>query len=116
MPVDTKTRAALRLQNLKLPPRPRVLELEGEDYVDWSGDAALRIWVVIDENTTDEELSNGQAILDLKRAIHGSLLNKGITLFPHIFLTKPSERQATDKEEWTTARTGDLPNANDREG
>jgi hypothetical protein len=99
MAVDAKTRAALRRKNLKLPPKPRVLAIEAEDYVDWTGDEALRILVVIDENTTDEELRNGKAILQLKRTIHDSLLNQGITLFPYIFLSKPSERLVTDEEE-----------------
>jgi hypothetical protein len=99
MPVDTKVRAALRLKNLALPPKPRVLAIEAEDYVDWTGDEALRIWVVIDENTTDEELLNGEAGLQLKRAIHDSLLAKGITLFPYMRVVKPSERSNPDEEE-----------------
>jgi hypothetical protein len=97
MPVDAKIKAALRLKSLKLPPRPRVRAIEVEDYVDWTGDEALRVWVVIDEDTTDEELSNGQAIIDLKSAIHDRLLSKGITLFPYIFLTKPSEQRAAER-------------------
>jgi hypothetical protein len=99
VPVDTKVRAALSLKRLKLPPKPRVLAIEAEDYVDWTGDEALRVWVVIDENTTDEELQNGRAIIQLKSAIHDSLLKNGITLFPYITLTKPSERLAADEEE-----------------
>jgi hypothetical protein len=99
MPVDAKVKAALRLKNLPLPPRPRVLSIEAEDYVDWTGDAALRIWVTIDENTTDEELLNGEAIIQLKDAIHDSLLKKGIELFPYITLTKPSERFGPEEDE-----------------
>jgi hypothetical protein len=99
MPIDTKIRTALRRKNLDLPPKPRVLSIEAEDYVDWTGDEALRIWVVIDEDTTDAELQNGKAIIQLKRTIHDSLLNKGVTLYPYIFLTKPSEQVAADEEE-----------------
>jgi nitric oxide synthase oxygenase domain/subunit len=100
MPADLKkAKAALNLQKLKLPSRPRVRAIEVEDYVDWAGDEALRVYVVIDESTTDEELRNGRAILDLKRAIHDSLLKKGITLFPYTIITKPSERFPEDEEE-----------------
>ena len=99
MPIDTKTRSALKLKNLALPPKPRVLAIEAEDYVDWTGDEALRIWVTIDENTTDEELLNGAAIIQLKGAIHDSLLKKGITLFPYVRIAKPSERFATNGED-----------------
>jgi hypothetical protein len=101
MPADVKTRAraALNLKKLKLPPKPRVLAIEVEDYVDWTGDEALRIWLVIDEDTTDAELQNGKAIVKLKGAIHDTLLAKGITLFPYISLIKPSERLETIDED-----------------
>jgi hypothetical protein len=99
MPVDAKTRAALNLKRLKLPPKPRVLSIEAEDYVDWTGDEALRVWVVIDENTTDEELLDGEAASQLSNAIHDSLLSRGVSLFPYIRVVKPSERHATYDEE-----------------
>jgi hypothetical protein len=101
MPADVKTRAraALNLKKLKLPPKPRVLAIEVEDYVDWTGDEALRIWVVINKNTTNKELQNGKAIIELKEAIHDALLAKGIRLFPYISFTKPSKRFAPDEEE-----------------
>jgi hypothetical protein len=81
-----------------LPPKPHVRAIEAEDYVDWTGDPALRIWVEIDEDTTDEELLNGEAIMELTDAIHTSLQKKGITLFPYISFTKPSERFADEEE------------------
>lgn len=100
MPADAKkVRAALRLKSLDLPPKPCVLSIEAEDYVDWTGDEALRVWVTIAEDTTDEELQNGKAAIQLKNAIHDSLLSKGITLFPYITITKPSERYPSDEEE-----------------
>jgi hypothetical protein len=101
MPADVKTRAraALKLKNLKLPPKPPVLAIEVEDYVDWTKEEALRVWAVIDENTTDAELQNGKAIIELKEAIHDTLLAKGITLYPYISLIKPSERLETDDED-----------------
>jgi hypothetical protein len=98
MPVDAKVRNALKRKNLKLPARPRVLSIEAEDYVDSMGDDALRIWVVIDEDTTDADI-NGKDIIQLKGTIHDSLLKHGVTLYPYVFLTKPSERHATDEEE-----------------
>lgn len=100
MPADAKkVRSALRLKSLDLPPKPRVLSIEAEDYVDWTGDEALRVWVTIAEDTTDEELQNGKATIQLNRAIHDSLLSKGITLFPYVTITKPSERYPSDEEE-----------------
>ncbi|MFO0842981.1 MAG: hypothetical protein U0797_11395 [Gemmataceae bacterium] len=101
MPIDTRVQEALRLDGLNLPPAPRVIGIEAEEYVDWAGDDALRVWVTIAEDSTDAELQNGRAIIKLKGAIHDSLLAKGITLFPYIRITKPSERYppAADDEE-----------------
>jgi hypothetical protein len=99
MPVDTRVTEALRLDKLDLPPRPRVLAIEAEDHVDWTGDDALRVWVTIAEDTTDQELQNGRAISRLRNAIHDSLLAGGVTLFPYITLTTPSERFLNGDEE-----------------
>jgi hypothetical protein len=99
MPVDTRIQEALRLDKLDLPAKPRVLSIEAEDYVDWTGDDALRVWVTIAEDTADVDVGNGHAISRLKNAIHDSLLAKGITLFPYITLTKPSERFLSGDDE-----------------
>jgi hypothetical protein len=99
MPVDTRVTDALRLDKLDLPPRPRVLAIEAEDYVTYDGDEALRVWVVIAEDTTDEDVRNAQAIIQLKDAIRDNIRAEGVTLFPYITLTKPSERLAGDDEE-----------------
>jgi hypothetical protein len=99
MPVDKKVRNALRLKNLDLPPGPRVLAVEVEDYVNWEGEDALRVWVTIAEDTTDEELLDGRSGLRLTGAIHDSLLKHGVTLFPYIRVRKPSERLADQEEE-----------------
>jgi hypothetical protein len=98
MPVDTRVTDALRLDKLDLPPKPRVLAIEAEDYVDWSGDEALRVLVTIAEDTADEELRNGPAIIQLKNAIRDSIRAKGITLFPYIRVGKPSEFLPGDDE------------------
>lgn len=99
MPVDSRVSEALRFDHLKLPPVPRVLSIEAEDYVTYDGEDALRIWITIPEDTTDEELRNGRAFLELDQRIHDSLLAKGITLFPYTTVTKPSERFISDDEE-----------------
>lgn len=99
MPVDTRVQDALRLESLNLPPRPRVIAIEAEDYVDYSGEEALRVWITIAEETTDEELRNGPATIQLKNAIRDSIRAKGITLFPYIRLGKPSELLPGQDEE-----------------
>jgi hypothetical protein len=87
---DANTLAALDLKLLKLPANPRVIRLDVEDYTDADGDPALRLLAVIDEDTDIDKMS-GQDIGDLKMAIQDSLLERGITLFPYVFLAKPSD-------------------------
>jgi hypothetical protein len=81
-----------------LPPSPKIISLEVEDYVDWTGRDALRVWAILDENT-DVERVGGKAIIDLTRALHEALLKKDITEFPYISFAKPSERAAMAEEE-----------------
>jgi hypothetical protein len=99
MPVDKKVKTALQRKNLSLPLKPRVLSIEAENYVDWTGDDALRVWVTIAETTTDEELLDGSAAIQLFATIHDSLRKHGIALFPYIRVGKPSERAGNDEEE-----------------
>ncbi len=98
MPVDQKTREALDLKILSLPRIPPVVAVEAEDYTDSSGEPALRVLVTLDE-TADVENFSGDGIRKLKSAIHDSLRRHGVTVFPYIFLAKPSElAEADDKE------------------
>jgi len=92
---------ALSLSQLSkhgLPPRPAILRIEVQDYLDFEEDAGLRVLVVIPDETNLDSLS-GQDVGDLKRAIHESLLEQGITLFPYIHLAMPGELAEVDEEE-----------------
>ncbi len=88
---------ALDLSKLKLPARPRVVELEVDDYVDWTGDDSLRVQVILDEDEDVETLPIQDAD-DLKAAIFDALQARGIGLFPYIFLGKRSEMLAAASE------------------
>ena len=92
MAITQDIREALDLKHLNLPPEPKVLAIEVEEYVDWTGDDALRVLVTIDEDT-DVEKVPGESFLEMKEAIHDSLLSKGVELFPYISVAKPSELQ-----------------------
>jgi hypothetical protein len=98
MPVDEKTREALDLKSLHLPPSPPVLLLEAEDYTDSAGEPSLRILVVLDEKTDISHVS-GEEVGELKSVIRESLRNHGVTVFPYIFLAKPSELQDAEDQE-----------------
>lgn len=98
MSVAAKAIEALELKNLKLPESLRVERLEPEEYTDSSGDPSLRILVVLDESTDISKIS-GEDVGEMKSTIRASLRNHGITVFPYIFVAKPSEIQDTDDEE-----------------
>ena len=97
MPVDRNTLEALDLKTLSLPPALPVAEVKAEDYTDSSGEPALRVLVVLEEDADVENLQ-GDAVRALKSAIHDSLRNHGVSGFPYIFLAKPSELADADDE------------------
>ena len=98
MAVDTRAIEALDLTKLRLPKSLGVQRLEVQDYTDWTGEPSLRILAVIDDAVDVEHIS-GADVSEMKSAIHQSLLDHGITLFPYIFVAKPSELAEEDDED-----------------
>jgi hypothetical protein len=96
--VDQKIREALRLETLKLPPNPKVVEVRVEDYVDTSGEDALRVTVILDEQV-DVEKVTGREVINLKTAIRDRVREQGVELWPYIWLAKQSELDEHDAEE-----------------
>ena len=47
---------ALRLDRLELPPKPKVKRLLWEPYEDWYGEESLKVWVILDDATTDDDI------------------------------------------------------------
>ena len=90
MSAEARVQQAIDLKQLMLPPDLRVLSIDADDYTDWSGDPALRLSVLIDENTDVEHLS-GDTIHAFKRAVRESLRRHGIDRFAYFFFAKPSE-------------------------
>jgi hypothetical protein len=85
-----QARTTLDLKNLKLPKRPHVEAITVEDYVTYDGDDALRVQIIIGEDTTDDELMSKSSVA-IKTAIRDALRRAGITKFPYIYVAKPSE-------------------------
>jgi len=86
---DKATLEALDLSVLPVPPGLHVLELKVDDYIDWSGEPALRVQILLDDAT--DIPGAGEQIDELKRAIHNQMHKHRIPLFPYIFLAKPCE-------------------------
>jgi hypothetical protein len=92
MAIDQKTRDALAIENLNLPADLPIVKIEIEEYVDTSGYDALRVYVILKDNVSDECLT-GKNMIQLRSAIRESLLAKGIRLFPYVTLRTESERR-----------------------
>lgn len=45
----------LSLQNLNLPSPPKVVDVKFEEYEDWTGEESLRVYVILDDRTRDED-------------------------------------------------------------
>ncbi|MEZ6130662.1 MAG: hypothetical protein R3C59_18405 [Planctomycetaceae bacterium] len=97
MPVAQVIQEALDLKRLNLPESPKVIDLIVENYTDMDGEASLRITAVIDEATDLDQIEGGN-VGRLKAEIHRSLQQRGIELFPYIFIAKPSEL-ATEEQD-----------------
>ena len=91
MAVDSRVIAALDPSRLDLPATPRVVRLTVEDYVDSTGADALLIWAVLSDDTTDEQLMNGPAIMKLKHAVSSAVRAAGVQLFPYVRIATESE-------------------------
>jgi hypothetical protein len=99
MPVEQNIRDALKLDDLKskLPRNPRVVDIRVEDYVDTSGDDALRNWVILDEGVKVEKLG-AEDITALKTVIRDRVREQTMELWPYVHLVKQSELDEENEE------------------
>ncbi|MBI2827343.1 MAG: hypothetical protein HYX69_21935 [Planctomycetia bacterium] len=98
MTVAERVRKALDIKRLSLPESPHVLRIVAEDYANAAGDDALRIVVVL-ANDTDMSRLSGDDVLSLKSAIRESLQSKGVALFPYIFFATEDELKERESGE-----------------
>lgn len=81
MPESDRINEAIRVESLDLPPKPRVVRLAWELDEDSSGDDALEILVLFDDQTTDEEIEKAP-IQEIKWKIIERLERHNVKLFP----------------------------------
>lgn len=93
MVVGEKTREALNLNTLALPPSPPVSEIQSQEYTDSTGEPSLRILVILRKDTDLSKVS-GKEVGELKATIRQSLLDHGVEKFPYIFIATPEELAA----------------------
>ena len=99
MPVDQKILDVLKLSKLKskLPKNPKVVDIRVEEYVDTSGQDALRIWVILDEGVDVEKL-RPEDTMAVKNAIRDRVFELGVDLWPYVRMAKQSELDEDDED------------------
>jgi hypothetical protein len=87
-----QVRELLDFKKLPFPPRPKVIDLKVDPYIDSLGDEALEIWVLLDEDTTEADWSVAN-LRAIRRPISDALLNAGIDWFPYTHIATMADLQ-----------------------
>lgn len=90
MAIEQAAFEALEVARKSFPKAPRIQRLLVEDEIDMEGHDALRVTVVLPDDTRDDEFT-GDNLLALRWAIHQALEAKGIKLFPYLFYATEQE-------------------------
>lgn len=79
-------------KTLSLPASMPVRRIEAEEYVDWEGEDAIRVTVVLEDSVdVGDDSVTGQDVLDLKWAIRQRLIENKVAEFAYISITSESE-------------------------
>jgi hypothetical protein len=68
MTIAEQAKFILDPKKLKLPDRPPIEAIEVEEIYDWEGERALRVQLILSDDTTDEDLT-GTSGLQLNLAV-----------------------------------------------
>lgn len=84
----------LDLRNLKLPERPKVLDVRSELFLSSIGSDALRVWVILDDDTSTEDRS-WKMLMPIENAIHDAIHAAmplyGVELSPYFWYRTAAE-------------------------
>lgn len=89
---------ALDLDDLDLPLKSRIVRVFWEPYVDWQGEDSLKVWVILDDATTDAEIVSDE-MSQVKPKIRDRLRERGITEFVYIPFARESEYRELFEEQ-----------------
>jgi hypothetical protein len=77
-------------KKLRRLPNSPVADVRWHPYVDTLGVDSLRVWVILKESVTDEQLLSG-IVRPVTKAIRDGLLDAGVKLHPYIRYARQSE-------------------------
>lgn len=98
--IDESVKTALEAakENLqRLSDSPIIVDVQGDEYEDFVGEASLRIDVLFDDATTDAQIASAP-ILDIKDVVMRSLTSHGVRLFPYFFFARANEVEAAPQD------------------
>lgn len=87
---ESRVEELLRVDRLELPSLPVVRAIRAEPFVDSVGDQELRVLVVLDEATTDEQRS-WKRLRPIRERIFKALEDAAERRYPYIRFLKESE-------------------------
>lgn len=90
MRIDQRLAEILNTDYLEFPEDSHVIGIQYERYDDWSGDDAVRVFIIFDEATTDEE-RGWPAVYPLTEKIRRALYDAEIDTWPYFRYRKASE-------------------------
>ena len=95
-----KVTSVLDLKKLKksLPREPHVVLIIPEEYVNFEGEDALKVTIVLSNDTTDEQLA-GDNVFRLNSVIRHAVQDAGIALFPYTFFATEAELEELELED-----------------
>ena len=97
--IDAKTdRAVGRLldrKKLAFPRKPRVVDLRWETDLDWTGDPCVRVWLIFDDATTEEELAF-ERIEPYMEKVRKAVDRSDLGLIPYLSIRTRSEQAEID--------------------
>ncbi len=96
--IDAKTDEAVKkildLKKLKLPAKPRVVDLRHEVTLDWAGDPSVRVWLIFEDAAfdTDWKVELEPYLAKVRHAVEAS----GLGLLPYVSARTQSEQAALE--------------------
>lgn len=90
--ITQDARKILTLENVAPLSTLPIVGIEVEEDFGTDGEDALRVWIIIPDDTPDEAIT-GQSGLDLKVGMRKLLIENGIELFPYASLRTVTERK-----------------------
>ena len=81
---------ALNLKDIELPSGTHVTRLKWESVEDSTGDESVEVWVLLDDNTKDEEIE-GEWVQHVRMKILDNFRRAKVAWFPYVHFAREGE-------------------------